>query len=101
MELYQRIMNKQLLARRINITANNIVNEEMAKQERDYKQIDLFTSYQEEIEKEQEELTEKELQKAMIDIKRKYGKNAILKGMNLQEGGTTIDRNKQIGGHHE
>jgi len=97
MELYQRIMNKQLLARRINITANNIVNEEMAKQERDYKQIDLFTSYQEEIEKEQEELTEKELQKAMIDIKRKYGKNAILKGMNLQEGGTTIDRNKQIG----
>ena len=73
----------------------------MAKQERDYKQIDLFTSYQEEIEKEQEELTEKELQKAMIDIKRKYGKNAILKGMNLQEGGTTIDRNKQIGGHHE
>ena len=86
MELYQRIMNKQLLARRINITANNIVNEEMAKQERDYKQIDLFTSYQEEIEKEQEELTEKELQKAMIDIKRKYGKNAILKVMNLQEG---------------
>ena len=70
MELYQRIMNKQLLARRINITANNIVNEEMAKQERDYKQIDLFTSYQEEIEKEQEELTEKELQKAMIDIKK-------------------------------
>ena len=101
MELYQRIINNQLLARMINISANNIVNEEMAKQERDYKQIDLFTSYQEEIEKEQEELTEKELQKAMIDIKRKYGKNAILKGMNLQEGGTTIDRNKQIGGHHE
>ena len=53
------------------------------------------------MERRQEELTEKELQKAMIDIKKKYGKNAILKGMNLQEGATTIDRNKQIGGHKE
>lgn len=100
-QLYERIMNKQLLVRRINITANNVVDEQTANQEKSYEQIDLFTNYQEKVEKRQEELTEKELQKAMIDIKKKYGKNAILKGMNLQEGATTIDRNKQIGGHKE
>lgn len=101
MELYQRIMNKQLLVRRINITANNIVDEVIATKENHYEQIDLFTNYQEKAEKRQDEQTEKELQKAMIDIKKKYGKNAIIKGMNLQEGGTTIERNRQIGGHQE
>ena len=101
MQLYQRIMNRQLLVRRINITANNVIDELTAKNEKSYEQIDLFTDYQEKVEKRKEELTEKELQKAMIDIKKKYGKNAILKGMNLQEGATTIDRNKQIGGHKE
>lgn len=99
MKLYERIMNKKLLVRRINITANNVVDEETAKQEKTFEQIDLFTNYQEKVEKRKEEQTEKELQKAMIDIKKKYGKNAILKGMNLQEGGTTIERNGQIGGH--
>ena len=99
MKLYERIMNKQLLVRRINITANNVVDEETAKKEKPFEQIDLFTNYQEKVEKRKEEQTEKELQKAMIDIKKKYGKNAILKGMNLQEGGTTIERNGQIGGH--
>ena len=69
------------------------------KKEKPFEQIDLFTNYQEKVEKTQEEKTEKELQKAMIDIKKRYGKNAILKGMNLQEGGTTIERNGQIGGH--
>ena len=101
MKLYKRIMNKQLLVRRINITANNVVDEQTAKKEKSYEQIDLFTDYQEKVEKRQEELIEKELQKAMIDIKKKYGKNAILKGMNLQEGATTIERNRQIGGHKE
>lgn len=101
MKLYQRIMNKKLLVRRINITANNVVDELIARKEKLYEQIDLFTDYQEKVEKRQEELTEKELQKAMINIKRKYGKNAIIKGMNLQEGGTTIERNGQIGGHKE
>ena len=101
MQLYQKIMNKQLLVRRINITANNVVDELTVEKEKSYEQIDLFTNYQEKVERRQEELTEKELQKAMIDIKKKYGKNDILKGMNLQEGATTIDRNKQIGGHKE
>ena len=99
MKLYERIMNKKLLVRRINITANNVVDEETAEQEKTFEQIDLFTNYQEKVEKRKEEQEEKELQKAMIDIKKKYGKNAILKGMNLQEGGTTIERNGQIGGH--
>ncbi len=101
MELYQRITNKELLVRRINITANNIVDEKIAANEKKCEQIDLFTNYQEKVEKKQQEQTEKKLQKAMIDIKNKYGKNSILKGMNLQEGATTMERNKQIGGHKE
>lgn len=101
MKLYERIMNKQLLVRRINITANNVVDEFNKKNKKDYEQIDLFTDYQQKAENVQKEKMEKELQKAMIGIKNKYGKNAIIKGMNLQDGGTTIDRNKQIGGHME
>lgn len=101
MKLYERIINKQLLVRRINITFNNVVDEFTEKNKKTYEQIDLFTDYQQKAEKLQKEKMEKELQKAMIGIKNKYGKNAVIKGMNLQDGGTTIDRNKQIGGHME
>lgn len=101
MKLYERIINKQLLVRRINLTVNNVVDEFTEKNKKTYEQIDLFTDYQQKAEKLQKEKMEKELQKAMIGIKNKYGKNAIIKGMNLQDGGTTIDRNKQIGGHME
>ena len=101
MKLYERIINKQLLVRRINITVNNVVDEFTEKNKKTYEQIDLFTDYQQKAEKLQKKKKEKELQKAMIGIKNKYGKNAIIKGMNLQDGGTTIDRNKQIGGHME
>ena len=98
-ELYRRIMNKDLLVRRINVTANNVVNEEKAEKSKSFEQIDLFGNYQI-IEKQLEsEKTEKQLQKAMLNIKSKYGKNAIIKGMNLQEAGTTIERNAQVGGH--
>lgn len=100
MELYKQIVNKQLLVRRINITVNNVVNENMIKTS-DYEQINLFVDYAEVNEKRKKEEAEKEIQKAMIGIKSKYGKNAILKGMNLQKEGTTIERNKQIGGHKE
>ena len=66
-------------------------------------QLDLFTDYEtlinEEQEREESLAKEKNMQKAMIKIKNKFGKNAILKGMNLQEGATTIERNGQIGGH--
>ncbi len=98
MELYERIMNNKLLVRRVNITANNVINVSEVK-EKDFEQIDLFVDYKEIKQKEKKEQDERKIQKAMIDIKGKYGKNAIIKGMNLQEGGTTIERNGQIGGH--
>ena len=100
MNLYKRIMNDKLLVRRINITANNVVNEDNVKED-SYEQIDLFIDYNELNKKRKKEKEEKEIQKAMLDIKNKYGKNAILKGMNLQKEGTTIERNAQIGGHKE
>ncbi len=99
MELYDRIMNRQLLVRRINIVANNVIDANTAESESHNEQIDLFTDYTQKEKEHQKELSEKELQKAMIGIKQKYGKNAIIKGMNLQEGATTIERNGQIGGH--
>ncbi len=99
-KLYEQIINKQLLVRRINITVNNVVNENMVKNS-NYEQINLFIDYKEVSKKREKEEAEKEIQKAMINIKSKYGKNAIIKGMNLQKEGTTIERNGQIGGHKE
>ena len=99
MELYERIINKELLTRRINVTANNVVNVSKAENKKSYEQIDLFTDYQQRELEQKEEKKERNLQKAMIEIKGRYGKNAIIKGMNLQEAGTTIERNNQVGGH--
>lgn len=99
MELYERIINKNLLVRRINITAQDVVNEEDYKNIKNFEQIDLFTDYSEKEKQNKKEKSEKELQKAVLNIKSKYGKNAILKGMNFIDGGTTIERNEQIGGH--
>ena len=103
LKLFDRIVNKDLLTRRINITACNVVSEKLAKDEVILEQFDLFTDF-EKIDREREVIKEKEeqernLQRVILDIKNKYGKNAILKAMNLEEGGTTIDRNKQVGGH--
>lgn len=99
MELYERIINKELLARRINVTANNVLNASEAENKKSFEQIDLFTDYHQKEQEQLEEKKERNLQKAVISIKSKYGKNAIIKGMNLQEAGTTIDRNSQVGGH--
>ena len=102
-ELYDRIINNHLLVRRITLTANRVVVENSAKKQDTFEQMDLFTDYakrEAEEKKEQQELEkEKKLQRAMLDIKKKYGKNAVLKGMNLQEGATARNRNGQIGGH--
>ena len=98
-ELYDRIINKDLLVRRINIVANNVVDENEISRENSIKQISLFTDYDKLKESELER--ENHLQHAIIDIKKKYGKNSILKGMNLEKYGTTIQRNAQIGGHKE
>ncbi len=99
MKLYQRIINKKLLVRRINITANNVVSELSLKEQKSFEQMDLFTDYKQKEKERIHEQKEKKLQKAVISIKQKYGKNAIIKGMDLQEGATTIERNGQIGGH--
>ena len=64
-----------------------------------FEQIDLFTDYKKKEQEQKKEKKERNLQKAVINIKNKYGKNAIIKGMNLQDAGTTIDRNNQVGGH--
>ena len=98
-KLYDRIIDKKLLTRRITITANNVVNEKQAEKENTIEQIDLFTNYEEKAKKHAEELKERCLQRSILNIKKKYGKNAILKGMNFEEGGTTIERNEQVGGH--
>ena len=99
MELYDRIIDNRLLVRRINITANNVVDESAAEQTNTFEQIDLFTDYKQKEKEHQDEQEEKQLQQAMLNIKKKYGKNAIIKGMNLEEGATTMERNDQIGGH--
>ena len=103
MELYDRIVDKNLLIRRINITANKLVDESFSKEEETYEQLDLFTDYTVKEQKQAEEEAvlerEKRMQQTMLTIKKKFGKNAILKGMNLQEGATAKDRNEQIGGH--
>ena len=103
MDLCDRILNKELLVRRITVTANHLIQEEKVQKKESYEQLSLFTDYAaENKEKEQEEAMlekEKRLQQAMLDIKKKYGKNAILKGSNLQEGATAQHRNSQIGGH--
>lgn len=102
-ELFERIVDKNLLIRRANITANHVVDEATVKKTDNYEQLNLFTDYaaaQAKKEEEEAELArEKRIQEAMLEIKKKHGKNAILKGMNLEEGATTVDRNRKIGGH--
>ncbi|WP_312372953.1 Y-family DNA polymerase [Lachnoclostridium sp.] len=102
-ELFERIVDKNLLIRRVNITANHVIDETTVQKTDSFEQLDLFTDYMTANAKKEDEdaelAREKRVQKAMLDIKKKYGKNAILKGMNLEEGATTVGRNKQIGGH--
>ena len=103
MELYDRIVNPKLMVRRVYIAANRVTGEDAAKAEESYEQLDLFTDYaaiQKEREEEKEALErERRIQEAVLDIKKKFGKNAILKGMNLEEGATARERNNLIGGH--
>jgi len=73
--------------------------ESEVKKQEEYEQLDLFSGFLEKEKEEAEQRKEKRLQKALLDIKKKYGKNAVLKGMNLREGATTRERNAQVGGH--
>ena len=101
MELFDKIVNKRLLVKRINICVCDLSSFDSTSEH--YEQIDLFSNFDNIDNEKDKKIIEDEnrLQHVMIDIKKKYGKNSILKAMNLSKGATTIDRNKQIGGHRE
>lgn len=103
MALFDRIVDPELLVRRINLTVNHVIEERKLPVQMIETQLDLFSDALTQQEKQKAEeaalIRERRRQKAVITIKKKYGKNAILKGMNLEEGATAKDRNRQIGGH--
>lgn len=99
MSLFDRIVDKNLLVRRMYIVANHIMTESEAERNSDYIQLDFFTDVNKLREEESGLKKEKSMQDAIVKIKKKYGKNAIIKGMNLEEGATALERNRQIGGH--
>ena len=103
--LFDKNVNPILLIRRLNITVNNLKTEEEVSRDKEPVQLDLFCDYEK---KEREEMERKatldkehRIQEAQISIKRRFGKNSILRGLNFQEGATAKERNKQIGGHKE
>lgn len=102
-ELFEEIVDETLLIRRITITANHVIREDEICNEPEPLQMDLFTDYEklekQQADEERELNREKNMQKALLDIKKKYGKNAVLRGANFLEGATARDRNNQIGGH--
>ena len=97
-ELFDEIVNKDLLIRRINLVACNTMSEEDLQKNPPVSQISIF-DFEEPKETDKTPKKDEKIQKALLDIKQKYGKNAIVKGMNLEEGATAISRNEQIGGH--
>ena len=103
MDLFDRIVNPKLLVRRIYVTANHVADEKTVSMKTEFEQMNLFVDYaarEAEQKAESERLArERKLQEASLAIKKKFGKNAILKGMNLEEGATARQRNSQIGGH--
>ena len=101
--LYDRIADPRLLVRRITIAACRLMREEEALAAEPPEQLELFIDYdalEEQRRREEQALArEKAMQKAVIRLKKRFGKNAVIKGMNLKEGATARDRNRQIGGH--
>ncbi len=103
LELFDQIVDKNLLIKRIYITAAHITPEALAKNPESFEQLNLFTDYEQQETQRQEEMAilkkEKQMQQAILSVKKKFGKNAILKGMSLEDGATARERNRQIGGH--
>ena len=102
--LFDRIVDPNLLVRRLSISANKLLDKASAAREPQAEQLDLFTDYATREKQEQADESaharERKIQEAMLGIKKRYGKNAILKGMNLEDGATGRERNETIGGHH-
>lgn len=102
MQLYDRIVDRELTVRRFYVVANHVIHESDVKQE-EFEQLSLFTDYEVEKKKEEEDSValekEKSMQKAILSLKKRYGKNAVLKGMNYEEGATARERNETVGGH--
>ena len=105
-EIFDRQVNPDLLIRRLNLTTNHVKDEEFVNSQQskaNYEQLDLFTDYEELDKQRQKEKArlakERRMQEAQLRIKQRFGKNAILRGLNFQEGATAKERNKQIGGH--
>lgn len=102
--LFDQIVDRSLLVRRMYLVTNHVVDENKVQQESSAPvQLDLFTDYdamQKEKEVKEEKLAkERRIQETLLDIKKRFGKNAILKGLNFEDGATAKDRNQQIGGH--
>ncbi len=101
--LFERVVDPLLLVRRMNLVANHVVYEAELPKESTVEQLDLFTDYAAREEREKQEAAEQQRerrrQEALLSIKKKFGKNAIMKGMNLEEGATAKERNATIGGH--
>ena len=101
--LYDHIVDKNLLVRRLNLVANNVLTEQSAREAEASEQLDFFSVTEKAqaryAEEQKERERERRRQQAMLSIKKKFGKNAIVKGMDLQEGATAMQRNAQIGGH--
>ena len=102
-KVFEEIVDKDLLIRRINISLNRIRGEEEVEEDSSCQQLDLFTNYKAlevEEEKREEELSkERRVQETLVELKKQFGKNTVLKAVNLEEDATTVKRNKQIGGH--
>ncbi len=100
-KLYDNIINKNLSVKRINITFGNVLTEEQSKKKINYNQLDLFNNNITNKQDNTKEIEDRKVQRTILEIKKKFGKNAIIKAMDLEEGATAIERNSQIGGHHE
>ena len=97
LRIFERTVDPGLEVRRLSISMNRVIKE--SEWQPEYEQMDLFTDYAAR-EKDKERLSkERSLQEAMLEIRKKYGKNAVLKGINLEEGATGRERNEQVGGH--
>ena len=98
-ELFERIVDKKLLTRRLTITANHLLSESEAQANAGAEQLTLFDEPGDIEKREADDAREKRMQKAVLDIKTRFGPNAIMKGTSYQEAATGIERNESIGGH--